>query len=549
MARSGTPIYWPTMTDYQEAVQSPKTCFADSELSRGAPVLNKLGLPRPICGQFASVYELENGGARWAVKCFLRNIPDLHNRYAKISDHLSKCDLPYFVTFDYLKKGIRIRGNYYPIVKMEWVEGLALNHFIERIVSDPTTLGQMEERWLALLEDLQSVDVAHGDLQHGNVLVADDGSLRLIDYDGMWVPKLKGQTSHETGHPNFQSPLRTGNDFNSGIDEFAGDVILVAMRALARDPGLWRKYDNGDNLLFRRQDLLDPTNSSLFAEVRSLGDDEIESRVETLIEACGAGSRRGRFGLRFKPKRARARQDEKPARPEKVKGWKGKKKKEAATPAPPPPRATAVAVSPPQAKPQPPAPPPVRPKAKKKAPPPAPKPAPPSPPSGTGTWLDDHVSGTGTAATRPALRGRKASAGKGIVGKLRIAIHICLLGLVAAVFITQIVTIQSGSGDQSAAILMPAFGTATLLGLVSFGSLFVLRSIHRTVSTLFFGLSGLITLGNICSKLLTTGASDWRGDHPLQFALMISLLVLSATGLVVELVCHRMGLVTRWRAP
>ena len=316
MASSGTPIYWPTMTDYQEAVQSPKTCFADSELSRGTPVLNKLGLPRPICGQFASVYEIENGGARWAVKCFLRNIPDLHNRYAKISDHLSKCDLPYFVTFDYLKKGIRVRGNYYPIVKMEWVEGLALNHFIERIVSDPNTLGQLEERWLALLEDLLSVDVAHGDLQHGNVLVADDGSLRLIDYDGMWVPKLKGQTSHETGHPNFQSPLRTGNDFNSEIDEFAGDVILVAMRALARDPGLWRKYDNGDNLLFRRQDFLDPTNSSVLAEVQSLGDDEIEARVKTLIEACGAAPRRGRFGLRFKPKRARTREDEKPAPPE-----------------------------------------------------------------------------------------------------------------------------------------------------------------------------------------------------------------------------------------
>ena len=119
----------------------------------------------------------------------------------------------------------------------------------------------------------------------------------------------------------------------------------------------------------------------------------------------------------------------------------------------------------------------------------------------------------------------------------------------AAVFIMQIVTIQSGSGDQSAAILMPAFGTATLLGLVSLGSLFVLRPIHRTVSTLFFGLSGLITLGNICSKLLTEGFSGWREDHPLEFAIMVSLLALCATGLVVELVCHRMGVVTRWRAP
>ncbi len=225
---------WPTMTDYQEAVQAPTACFADRELTRGSAVLNKLGLPQPICGQFASVYELECGADRWAIKCFLRNIPDLHHRYEKIAGHLGGCQLPYFVTFDYLRKGIRVRGDFYPIVKMEWVEGLALNHFIERNVSNATALGQLEERWLALLEDLRQVRVAHGDLQHGNVLVASDGSLRLIDYDGMWVPKLKGEKTHEVGHPSYQSPLRSANDFDEDLDQFAGDVIHIALRALVR---------------------------------------------------------------------------------------------------------------------------------------------------------------------------------------------------------------------------------------------------------------------------------------------------------------------------
>ena len=54
---------WPTMTDYQEAVQAPQICFTDKQLTTGAAVLNKLGLPRPICGQFASVYEIESVGA------------------------------------------------------------------------------------------------------------------------------------------------------------------------------------------------------------------------------------------------------------------------------------------------------------------------------------------------------------------------------------------------------------------------------------------------------------------------------------------------------
>ena len=193
---------WPTMTDYQEAVQAPRSCFDDGELKQGMPVMNKLGLPRPICGQFASVYELEHAGSRWAIKCFLRNIPDLHSRYAKIAKHLGTVELPYFCTFDYHQKGIRVGGNFYPIVKMEWVEGLALNSYVENNLNDRGALEALEVNWLQLLEDLHAVKVAHADLQHGNVLVADDGSLGLIDYDGMWVPRLKGETSHETGHPD-----------------------------------------------------------------------------------------------------------------------------------------------------------------------------------------------------------------------------------------------------------------------------------------------------------------------------------------------------------
>ena len=123
--------FWPSMVDYQEAIQSPVSAFESSELRRGTPVANKLGMPRPICGTFASVYELGSGRRRWAVKCFLRNTPDLHRRYARISDHLKKCRrLKYFATFEYQEKGIRVRGQFFPLVKMEWVEGRPLNTYI-----------------------------------------------------------------------------------------------------------------------------------------------------------------------------------------------------------------------------------------------------------------------------------------------------------------------------------------------------------------------------------------------------------------------------------
>ncbi|MHC4077629.1 MAG: protein kinase family protein, partial [Planctomycetota bacterium] len=287
-----TRTYWPSMSDYQEAVQSPKVCFADKELKNGSPVLTALGLPRPICGAFASVYELEKGNGRWAVKCFLRNIPDQHERYAQIASHLGSCGLPYFVTFDYQADAILVQGKRFPLVKMEWVHGSALNEYIVANLGKPDALRDLEARWLTLLEDLKSKDIAHGDLQHGNELVHDDGNLRLIDYDGMFVPALNGQESHETGHADYQSPLRSAKDFHGEIDTFSGIVIRVAIRALTSEPELWKQYDNGENLLFRRQDYCDPKNSPVFAALQALGDPEIDEGLDVLRAEC-AGSAPG----------------------------------------------------------------------------------------------------------------------------------------------------------------------------------------------------------------------------------------------------------------
>jgi hypothetical protein len=286
------PSYWPSMTDYQEALQSPALAFTSSELRLGAPVENKLGLPRPICGTFASVYELVNGQRRWAVKCFLRNTPDLHERYAKISDHLRKYRrLRYFVTFEYQEKAIRVRGELFPIVKMEWVGGYQLNTFIEQNLSRPRVLAKLRRRWDKLVARLRAARIAHGDLQHGNVVVRPNVDIRLIDYDGMWVPALEGEQSNETGHQDYQNPRRTHRDFHSSIDEFSSAVIQIAISALRREPSLWDKYNNGDNLLFRRRDFVDPQSSALIADLRALDDYKIGEKLDFVINACARAKR------------------------------------------------------------------------------------------------------------------------------------------------------------------------------------------------------------------------------------------------------------------
>lgn len=281
---------WPTMTDYQEAIQSPNLAFLDPDLRTGSVVTNALGLPRPITGGFASVYELHTSSGRWAVRCFLRDFSDQQTRYNLIASHLQNHRLPYLVQFEYLRSGIRVQGSLFPILKMQWIEGKPLNKYIEEHLTNASELEMIEKRWGHVLGELKKARIGHGDLQHGNVLALPSGELRLIDYDGMWVPALDGMGSHEVGHSAYQNPKRTERDFHEQVDTFAGTVITLAIRALRRNPALWDSFNNDDNILFTRQDFLDSSQSALFASLIGLQDAEVTVMAKELIRQCGGGT-------------------------------------------------------------------------------------------------------------------------------------------------------------------------------------------------------------------------------------------------------------------
>ena len=135
---------WPLSQEYNEAIQSPADNFADPDLRRGAAVVNVLGLPMPCTGNFADVYQVRcPDGSRWAVKCFTRETPGLRDRYEAISQHLRKVNLPFAVDFTYLERGILVAGEWYPVLKMTWVEGLTLNQFVARAADKPATLDSL----------------------------------------------------------------------------------------------------------------------------------------------------------------------------------------------------------------------------------------------------------------------------------------------------------------------------------------------------------------------------------------------------------------------
>ena len=287
---------WPLSQDYNEAIQDPRSGFADPELRDGQPTTNALGLPLPRSGNFADVYEFHcpRHKTRWAIKCFTRKVAGLRERYAEVSKFLQQARLPFTVAFQYLEEGIRVRGQFYPILKMRWVEGLLLNEFVRDNLGKPALLQSLGLIWQRMAKRLREVGIAHADLQHGNVLLvpgpnAQSLSVRLIDYDGMFVPSLAGRKSGEVGHPNYQHPQRLQEGTYSGeVDRVPLLVVATALRALSvgrRE--LWERYDNGDNLLFKETDLRAPAESELFHELAAMPE-PVGTLAERLAEACAA---------------------------------------------------------------------------------------------------------------------------------------------------------------------------------------------------------------------------------------------------------------------
>ncbi len=277
---------WPPASDYQDAIQNPATCFHDPELKTGRVAVNKLGLPRVASGNFASVYEMLNGTHRWAVRCFLRQGEDQQNRYALLSLYLSRLAVPGLVEFSYLQEGIRARGKWFPVVKMEWVEGETLTTYVQKNLFKPDRLRNLALQWRGLIARLRQHKIAHADLQHGNVLVSPQEQLRLVDYDGMFIPSLRGRRSSELGHINYQHPKRTPDDYDERLDNFSALVIYTGLMALSLEPNLWKRFDTGENLLFTAQDFRLPEKSVLLTYLQQHADPGLRTLAATLTKAC-----------------------------------------------------------------------------------------------------------------------------------------------------------------------------------------------------------------------------------------------------------------------
>jgi len=273
----------PRGDEYNASVQNPHTAFTDPDLKSSSVEITPLGLPKPYSGGFTTTYKLSNSQGTWAVRCFHRDIQDLQERYQQIEDFLSK-NPSYFVEAKYLAEGINIEGKgYHPIIKMRWADGEPLNIYLSKLYNQSLKVKELLVDFVQAINKLEQSGIAHGDLQHGNIIVEND-RLLLIDYDGMYLPKLASLKTNEIGHVNYQHPKRSASHYNQYIDRFSSIVIYLGLKAISLKPDLWNKYENSENILFRSCDYGDLQHSPLIDDLKSIA--EIKPLVERLIGCC-----------------------------------------------------------------------------------------------------------------------------------------------------------------------------------------------------------------------------------------------------------------------
>lgn len=280
---------YPSLEQYQVALQSPRTAFIDASLASGSIPTNMLSLPEVISGGFALTYRVDVSSNRYAVRCFHKESTALEQRYTAIAKRLKSLASPYFLTFEYQPQGVRVDGAVFPLVKMAWASGETLGEFLETHHKDRQKLSNLQQALRSLATYLEQQGIAHGDIQTGNLMVSKDGrTIQLIDYDGMFVPEVTALGSAEMGHLNFQHPKRDARHFDSRLDRFSFILLDLALRALQGHPQLWVATQcESDSIIFRANDFVDPLSSGAFTQLSKLPG--LERDVKNFAAICQGG--------------------------------------------------------------------------------------------------------------------------------------------------------------------------------------------------------------------------------------------------------------------
>lgn len=265
----------PTIPSIRTSVENKDVLVLDSHAKNG--IFEKDARDRLIAyaGGFSIVfpYKIANG-EKWAFRCWHSDIKNSQKRYEIISDAIKKAKLSFLCEFQYIDKGINVEGNIYPTTRMRWIDGITIKEYICQNRNSKDLLISLADNFLKMTHALHVKSFAHGDLQHGNILVDKNHKLYLVDYDSFYCPELKGEADTVTGLPDYQHPSRNHNkSVSEKLDYFSELVIYLSILAIAENPSLIDKYkvEDADRLLFAKENYADITNSDIYNDIKVLG--------------------------------------------------------------------------------------------------------------------------------------------------------------------------------------------------------------------------------------------------------------------------------------
>jgi hypothetical protein len=247
-------------------------------------------------GANAVVFKVNYHNRTYGLRCFLNNDSDRISRAKSISKYLENINAFWKIEYKFLENEFIVNGHYYPIIQMNWSSGKDLNTWIGNNLNDTEKLNQLQKKIIDLSKSLEENSIGHGDIQCGNLLVEETGSilsLKLIDYDGMNIPSLSHLNSIENGRAEFQHPSRNLTHFKPTIDRFSFLVIITAVEILKNDKSLWSSplqggFNSLDNLLFSAKDFKNPNSSELFRRARNINSDAVKFYMNQLSSAINS---------------------------------------------------------------------------------------------------------------------------------------------------------------------------------------------------------------------------------------------------------------------
>lgn len=280
---------YPLISEYIEAIEADESNF--KELTNLRPVYEDKGQPLMIKGTFGVVFKMQDKetGNFYALKCFTKEQEGRSEAYHEITEALKDVKSPYLVSFRFLEKELIVDTKQttetrFPVLLMDWVEGKMLDNYLRDNLDDKFALEMLAYHFSLLAQWLILQPFAHGNLKPDNILVRNDGTLVLVDYDGMYVPTMKGQKARELGSPDFCHPQRTEYDFDEHIDDFSLSSILFSLKAISLDPQLLEKYGSEDRLLLSRNDYRNWKNSPILNEMFPNTNNDINNLFAYIIK-------------------------------------------------------------------------------------------------------------------------------------------------------------------------------------------------------------------------------------------------------------------------